>query len=405
MKLQRSLLCAALVLASPFAAAGVYTVSGTGDAGTSGNSLVVTFAGDGSTVDTEATYTFSNANITLGAGVASNGAQCLSPTATSIRVVPPSGGATPLTGTATTYCTYPVTVNAGTPAGLIAFTESAIECLNAMAANQTCTTAAGAGFTVTANNPPTIGAGAFTAGMPSGTEGTVAAIGNVNFAITTAAAGTGTGSVQCADAAGGPTFTLSPSTAITVNSGSASPISVGVSCPLSTFGGGAVNGDVTCTVTDSAGTRNETINIACPEGADATGPVLTAPVSTVINLGATIVGQSASGSIQYSAAGGDAGQSTALVCSVVSGPVSIVSGGNQTVTTGSQPAPVIVSMTSAVAAQVATVSCNGTEFTINAAAGLVPPEVIPASSLWSQLSLIGLLAGLGGLMVALRRNA
>ncbi|MBD8527331.1 hypothetical protein [Pseudomarimonas arenosa] len=407
MMVKRTLLCAALgMLMSPLAFAGNYTATGSGDPGGSGN-LVVTFAGDGATVDTEVTFTYDNTNITLGAGVASNGALCLSPSATSIRVVPPSGGATPLTSTQTTYCTYPVTVGGAAPAGLVAFNTMAIECSNAMAGSETCTVSAGAGFTVTNNVPPTIGAGAFVAGSPSGTEGVVTAIGNINFPITSPAGGSNTGSVQCADAAGGPTFSFTPSTAVTVDSSTVSPVSIGVSCPLSPNGGGAVNGDATCTVTDSAGTRMETISIDCPEGAMAMGPTLTPQATTNINLPVALVGSQSNTSIVFTAGNdGNAGQSTPLNCTATA-PATIVSGGSQSVMTGSQPAPVVAGIVLTGAAQVGTVTCNGTVYTLNAPAGVVfvPPTVIPASSFWSQLSLIALFAALGGLFVAFRRNA
>jgi hypothetical protein len=32
------------------------------------------------------------------------------------------------------------------------------------------------------------------------------------------------------------------------------------------------------------------------------------------------------------------------------------------------------------------------------------PEIIPANSLWSKLALFGLLAGLGGLVISMRRH-
>jgi hypothetical protein len=65
-----------------------------------------------------------------------------------------------------------------------------------------------------------------------------------------------------------------------------------------------------------------------------------------------------------------------------------------------------VTLTNAAQANVGVVTFNGTAFTISAPAGstFVPPEVIPASSLWSQLSLIALFAALGGLVLVLRRN-
>lgn len=169
---------------------------------------------------------------------------------------------------------------------------------------------------------------------------------------------------------------------------------------------------VSCTVTrQNAANQNFTYTFNVAAGVVATGPTLTPPGQVAISVNSNTVGAVGTTSIVFTAAGGNAGQSTPLTCSVATGApaVTIVSGGNQNVATGSQPAPVVVGVTLTGSAQpnVGTVNCNGTIFTISAPAGstFVPPEVIPASSLWSQLSLIALFAALGGLMLALRRNA
>lgn len=367
-------------------------------------SITVALVGDGATttVQTRVDYNTTIFDVTAAAAVgAPAGVTCLANDGTGrvAIIVPPAVPAAALASAP--LCTLSVTAAVGAAPGSYNFSFDAGSTIPA--ANPVPTALA---ITVTTNAPPTIANGAFATNNPAGTEGVVTSIGNTTFAITTAAQGSGTGSVVCADVAGGPAFTFTPATATTVNSGTVSPVSVGVSCPLRDFGTGALAGDTSCTIVDSAGTRNQTINISCPEGADVVGPILTPPAQTTITLAPVLAGQQSTGAIQFTAAGGNVGQSTALNCSAVA-PAVIVSGGTQSVTTGSQAAAVVVGITLTGAAQSGSVTCNGTLFTVNAPAGslLEPAAVVPASSLWSQLSLIALFAALGGLFVALRRNA
>jgi len=155
------------------------------------------------------------------------------------------------------------------------------------------------------------------------------------------------------------------------------------------------------------------------------GPTVTAgtPASgstTAVGSGQT-QGANFTSNIQFSAAGGSGSGTTTLSCSVTSSAgatatsATIVSGSPQTLSVGgAQPQPVVVRFTSPSAAQTVGVTCTAGastfNYTYNVAAGTpvlaAPrPEVIPASSLWSQLALIGLMAGLGGLVVAMRRSA
>jgi hypothetical protein len=270
----------------------------------------------------------------------------------------------------------------------------------------------GAGFQVTAApvaTGPQIVAGspAFgsTTAVSGGTLGGPAVTQNISFGASTGGANGGTTALVCTD--DDANTTLSAAANQTGITNGATPASITASFTP----GAARTVVVSCTATrQGAGeqTFSYTFNVAA--GAVATGPTLTPPAQTAITVNGNAVGAVGTNSIQYTAAGGTAGQSTALACTVTSGApaVSIVSGGSQNVATGSQPAPVVVGVTLTNAAQpnVGTVTCNGTVFTISAPAGstFVPPAVIPASSLWSQLSLIALFAALGGVVLVLRRN-
>lgn len=254
---------------------------------------------------------------------------------------------------------------------------------------------------------PTIVAGspAFSSNtnVPGGTLGGAAVTQNISFGASTGGALGGTTNLVCTDDDANTTLSAS-ATQNGITNGQTPTTIVASFTP-----GAARTVNVNCTATRQ-GTTDQTFSYAFAVGAGgvASGPVLTPPGATTLTVGGNAVGQQGTGSIVFTAANGDAGQSTPLNCSVTSGTVTIVSGGTQNVNTGSQPAPVVVGVTLTNAAQpnVGVVTCNGVAFTISAPAGstFVPPEVIPASSLWSQLSLIALFAALGGLVLVLRRN-
>jgi hypothetical protein len=305
-------------------------------------------------------------------------------------------------------CTITFDVPAATPVGVYNFSTCSAgngACVNGNATGDYSSSA----FTVSAGpTPPTIGAGVFNAAGGAGTEGVVTSIGTIDFPLTTPASNGGSGSVLCEDVdAAAPAFTFNPSTAVNVTN---SPPSIQVSCPLSPFGGGPVGGTARCTIIDSANPapgRTENVAVNCPEGAQSTGPTLTPPATTDLTVSQVLVGTNGTASILFSATGGDPGQFSTLTCSVVSGPVT-VSPLSQNVTTGSSPQAITVSvqLTDTAQPNVGVVQCNGTNFNVSAPAGVVvlPPEFIPASSLWSQLALILVFLGLGGLVLVTRRN-
>lgn len=308
-----------------------------------------------------------------------------------------------------TLCTLTFDVGAAVPVGTYNF--SACGTGTGACVDGNVTTNFGAGFQVTAApvvTGPTIVAGspAFSSNtnVPGGTLGGAAVTQNISFGASTGGVLGGTTNLVCNDDDGANT-TLSASATQNGITNNQTPTTI-----VASFTPGAARTvNVNCTATRQ-GTTDQTFSYAfnVAAGGVASGPVLTPPGATTLTVGGNAVGQQGTGSIVFTAANGDAGQSTPLNCSVTSGTVTIVSGGTQNVNTGSQPAPVVVGVTLTNAAQpnVGVVTCNGTAFTISAPAGstFVPPEVIPASSLWSQLSLIALFAALGGLVLVLRRN-
>jgi hypothetical protein len=130
------------------------------------------------------------------------------------------------------------------------------------------------------------------------------------------------------------------------------------------------------------------------------------------NNGATIIVGTIDFTVTTPAIGAGTG-SISCTDSDPAAPTLTINPANQTGLTTTVADPT-VSCGLTLAAQAGTVACsiNGaapTNFAVTCPAGAaVPtpptPTVIPASSMWSQLSLIGLLAALGLLVVALRRN-
>jgi len=265
------------------------------------------------------------------------------------------------------------------------------------AAARTAGTVTDTGVVTVAAGPqgPTISPPAqTTASVAAGTEGFAT---QAQFQFTAAGGDAGQSSTLTCGAPTG-TVTLVSGGNQTVNTG-AQPAPIVVSVVLTAAAQNPA-GTITCNGT--------LLTVNAPAGGAATGPTVTAPATTTVTVSGANVGQQGTVGIQFAAAGGTPGQSTPLVCGAPTGTVVLVSGGNQTVNTGTQPAPIVVGVPLTIAAQTpaGTITCNGTLFTINAPAGstFTPPSVIPASSLWSQLMLIALFAALGGVVLVLRRN-
>jgi len=141
------LLLLPMVLVSPIAGAGEFSAAVTAAPGET-TTLNISFAGDGVTVETEVSLNFSNTFVAISNPVAVNDSICLRVNPTRLRIIPPSGGNTPLPTAATTYCRFTVTVSADAPQGLIALTPAEVLCFNVDANAEPCSLAAGAGITV-----------------------------------------------------------------------------------------------------------------------------------------------------------------------------------------------------------------------------------------------------------------
>jgi len=234
--------------------------------------------------------------------------------------------------------------------------------------------------------------------VSGGTLGGAAVTQDISFGASTGGSGTGTTDLVCTD--DDAATTLSNSTQNDIANGDTPATMVASFTP-----GAARTVSVSCTATrDGAADQTFSYTFEVAAGTAATGPTLSPPASTTVTVSGGAVGGFGTGSIQFSATGGTGG-STALNCTATA-PVEIVSGGTQTVATGSQPAPVNVRIQLTTAPQSGTVTCNGTVFTINAPGGttFTPPEVIPSASTWSKIAMFSLLGLFGMMAVGFRRQ-
>ena len=236
----------------------------------------------------------------------------------------------------------------------------------------------------------------------------VTASGNVGTATVTGCAISGSGASS---------FSVSP-TSLTFSGATANPQNLAVGC---TIPASSASATLTCTQTDQGGTATpRTWPLTC--AAVNANPVIAESPATgsTLSVGGAQAGSQATTSVTLTATGGS-GAGTASVACTSTGGVQIAFGAtpttqaaNQTVT-GANPAQNLVvgaTLTPVPQTGVGTVTCdvtdnNGTRqitYSVDALAGVVPPEIIPASSLWSQLALIALFLGLGGLVLVVRRN-
>ena len=316
-------------------------------------------------------------------------------------------------------CTLNVTISNTATAGNYNFptcSSGTGACANAAAGDAgggslTLTVNTGAGFNVVVQTGPTIVQGSplfnsMTA-VPGGSQGGPNVTQNISFSASTGGALGGTTDLLCTTDIGALSNGNQPNIAI-----NATPTTMVFSiAPDITMARVAT---VTCQANaDGGGVQNWIYTLNIGQAALVVGPTLSPPANTTVTVASNLVGAQSTAAIQYTAANGDPNQSTSLTCGAPTGNVILISGAPQSVTTGGSPAPIIVGvvLTDMPQTPAGTITCsaNGVDtlFTVNAPAGAVfiPPENIPASSLWSQLALIGLLAALGGVIVAVRRNA
>lgn len=241
--------------------------------------------------------------------------------------------------------------------------------------------------------------------LPSGNAGDTVS----SNIVATAAGNSGSASLSCSAAAG---FTVTPS--LTFNSAGNQNIAVGC-----TLGAAQASGNIVCTEIDgntAAPGEARTWTATCPQGGVVpVNPTITTVTATgAFAMPSGALGQTVSRLIDFSASGG-AGSGSATINCTATAPVTVTPA-TQTVTGSAQPTDVAVRLQLTNAAQgpfdvVCTVTSGSTvrtdTFNVTAAAGtaLPPPTVVPASSTWSQLLLIALMAGLGLAFVGFRRQS
>jgi len=421
--MKNTFLAAALIAVLPVAAnAAVFTAQVSGAPGAT-VTLSVTYTGDGATAEAQTDLDFSNANIAITNPVIQNGAtNCLVVSPTKLRILAPSGGSQPLPAGPIAYCNFTVAISAMAPEALIPFTASNVECFNTMGGASTCTLAPGSGVNV-ANTPvprtlgynPTAGS---TITFAAGTTVGAAAPAQTIAVTATGTSGTATLAGCAISGAGAAAFNVAP-TSLTFNTSNTQNLSVGCNYPTSN-----ATATLTCTETDGdtpAPGAARTFNLSCP------APTVNPTISSVPASGSTvsvpggIAGTQSTGLIDFSAAGGAGAGSTAISCTST-GTVQIAANPGtpagqgpvaQTVTTG-QPTDLRfgVTLTSTGQSPAGTITCTvagqpNFTYTVNAPAGttVVPPTVIPSSSTWSTLALLGLLGVFGLMAVGFRRQA
>jgi len=239
-----------------------------------------------------------------------------------------------------------------------------------------------------------------------------------NSSITVTGTGTvGAGTVSgCAiTGAGAASFGPAPAN-LSVNGGATGALALTCTLPNS---GGAATATLTCTETDAdtpAG-ASRTWNLSCPQGTPVPGP----GYSSTPAAGSNLTCNGAPGStVQTNIAianNGNAGAGSGLnfTCTTSGAPFSIVSGGTATgLAVGASQTVIVGCLAPAAGAPAATgtVSCTtnapgGPRAYNLSSLGVVPlqrPAVVSATSTWSQLALIALLAGLGLAVVGFRRG-
>jgi hypothetical protein len=373
------------------------------------------FAGDGQTDNAQLDIQLSDvAGLTITANPPLvGGSTCSVIGGNVLRIVPPdaSAGGTTLTATPTAYCSFDFTAAAGATLGLRTWTANTVECsaLGNPVTPCTFTQTASSGIEIS-DAPPTPLTlsyapvpGPIT--LPSGNAGATV---NTNI-VATATGNSGSASLSCSAAAG---FTVTPN--LTFNSAGDQNIAVGC-----TLGATQTSGNITCTEIDGDSVTpgaTRTWTATCPQGGVVpVNPTITTVTATgAFAMPSGALGQTVSRLIDFSASGG-AGTGSATINCTATAPVTVTPA-MQTVTGSAQPTDVAVRLQLTNAAQgpfdvVCTVTSGSTvrtdTFNVTAAAGtaLPPPTVVPASSTWSQLLLIALMAGLGLAFVGFRRQS
>lgn len=426
-----TLVGASMLALSGSAFAGVFSQSADpADVVVGGSATTVQFlyAGDGMSDNAQLDIQLSSvANLTITANAPLvGGSTCTVIGGNVLRIVPPDASASgsTLPAPATPYCSFNFTAAAGATVGLRTWTANLVECsgLGNPVTPCTFTQSAGSGINVT-NAPPNVnltfapapgGTVTFPAGVALTTQ-------NASIGIT--GSGTvGSGSVTACGitGAGAASFGPPPAGTITVTGGGTGTIPLTCTLPNS---GGAATATLTCTETDAdtpAGAARSW-TLSCPQGTPVPGPGFGA--SPAPNTPATAISCSgqAGSTVQRQIAitnNGNPGAGSALDFNCTGGGiVSIVSGGTATglAVGASQTVTAACTVPADGVTATGTVTCTSNApngpfvFNYTSTGSTFPPAVprpavVPASSTWSQLALIALLAGLGLAFVGFRRG-
>lgn len=245
---------------------------------------------------------------------------------------------------------------------------------------------------------------------------------NASIGITTTGTvGAGTISNCGITGTGAASFGPPPAGTISVNGGSTGTIPLTCTLPNS---GGAATATLTCTETDAdtpAPGAARSWTLSCPQGTPVPGPGFGA--SPAPNTPATAINCSGQAGTSVTRQititnNGNPGAGSALDFTCTGGGiVSITSGGSATglAVGASQPVNVSCAVPADGVTSTGTVSCTSNApggpfvFNYSSTGSTLPPPVarpavVPASSTWSQIALIALLAGLGLAFVGFRRG-
>lgn len=244
--------------------------------------------------------------------------------------------------------------------------------------------------------------GAVTLAQGGGAVGTAATNATINVTAASGVGG-GTGSYNCAVPAG---FTVSNNANATFGNGS---VDMTVGC---TMAAAATSAGMTCAVTDAGGNRNVDFTLGCPAGASAIYSSTPAPGGALADCNGA-AGTTVNTTLTISNTGTPATPDTAAddlspVCSVTGTGFAITSGPTNPIEAGSSSTVTVACTIPASGTQTGTLTCDGNTYALSASLRTAPilssPALVPSTSFWSKMILFGLLAGLGMLVVSLRRN-
>ena len=429
MKIQKKILSAVVAcLLAPGAYAATISITpasatGTPGAGTDPTPIGISFTGDGVTVGFEVEVAYDTASLNATAAGA-NGGSCAAADATGIITLQYVDGSLSPIGGPTVFCNITFTVDAGvaTPAPGDPDVVFPLTLQNALFSDADLNAAPGPhtlndGQILIQGTPPDANlvytpASGGTVTFPGGTSGTS----TVESIDVTATGTSGSGTVEsCTLGGANPgAFVVNTTFPLAVAIGAAETIDL--TCNL---GNAAATATLSCTESDASSTA-QSFNLSCPAGTPVPAPEFDstpAPGATIACNGAP--GSVTTGAISITNAGfAGVGSDLTYTCSTGSAGFAVTSGAAGSVVVGGS-ASVGFSCTvpaDGTTTATGTITCTSNDadeatVTYGLSAGplteptpIAAPAVIPANSLWSKLALFGLLAGLGGLVISMRRH-